>query len=136
MIFSMNRIHEYFVCHLDRRRWQGFSAIDQTAAAAMAEQDICAALGLDELNADDLLLLCAVCEQALFLADSHNRTNRSRERPTGDLKSETVDGFGSRSYYPAPDSSNASGRLLRLAPRTEYFLARYPGYRATRLTRG
>lgn len=136
MTFSMNRIHEYFVCHLDRRRWQGFSALDQTAAATMAEQDIGAALGVNELNPDDLLLLCAVCEQALFLANSHARTGRRRESSAGGLKSETVECLGSRSYYPAPDQSDASDRSRRLAPRTEYFLARYPGYHSSRLTRG
>ena len=137
MFSSMNRIDEYFVCHLERRRWQNLTAADRTAAAAMAEQDIMAALGLSALDNDDLLLLCAICEQALFLADRHDRTERRRNRETGALKAETVDGLGSRSYYQNPDAAaGESEKAPILAPRTEYFLARHPGYRSNRVTRG
>ena len=97
-------------------------------------------LGVNTLDTGDLLIFCAVCEQALFLAlNEAGRPTRSSRH--GALKSETIDGVGKREYYdtvPEKVTGTVSTHTGQLAPRSELFLSRLPGYgRSTgRLSRG
>ena len=135
---SMIQVHEYFKCHLQRRSWQCLPQDLQTAAVKMAEEDIMLALGTRVLDIGDLLIFCAVCEQALFLALAEVQVKTKREAH-GSLKSETIDGIGKREYYenPADEDISCKNRLLgQLSPRSELFLSRLPGYGEVRLKRG
>ena len=135
---SMIQIQEYFKCHLQRRIWQQLPADTQKAAVKMAEEDIMLALNCKQLDIGDLLIFCAVCEQALFLAVAETRVNMHPARH-GALKSETVEGVGKREYYETPTAgTNAAENhaVGRLSPRSELFLSRLPGYGAIRLGRG
>ena len=136
MTTSMKWVQDYFICHLEREKWNRFSLEYRLAAVAMAEEDVMHELNLTELDPTDRLLLCAIAEQALYLADNHDRARRAAARNTGELKSEDIEGLGSRSYYRKTTEAPEPGKLPPLAPRTEFFLAKYPGYRATRFQRG
>ena len=135
---SMEWVQDYFVCHLEREKWNNFSLEDRLAAVSMAEDDVMYELGLRELDSTDRLLMCAIAEQALYLAVNRDRARRAAVRTTGGLKSETIEGLGSRSYYRSTAAADCvdPDKLPRLAPRTEFFLAKYPGYRTTRVRRG
>ena len=124
---SMIQVQEYFNCHLQRNNWQKLSENEQTAAVKMAEIDIMLAIGSDTLDIDDLLVFCAVCEQALFLANQVNKSEQQR------LKSESIDGVGKREYFEQSDKNNSNGIL---SPRSELFLSRMPGYGTNRISRG
>ena len=126
---SMIQVQEYFNCHLQRKFWQQLSEKDQTAAVAMAEKDIMLAIGCNSLDLGDLLVFCAVCEQALFLA-----VQNSKSALHGDLKSETVEGIGKREYFENQSTASSSAGLL--SPRSELFLSRLPGYGVNRFSRG
>ena len=140
MQISMIQVQEYFNCHLQRRSWMQLPADTRQAAVKMAEEDIKLALGVNTLDTGDLLIFCAVCEQALFLAlNEAGRPTRSSRH--GALKSETIDGVGKREYYdtvPEKVTGTVSTHTGQLAPRSELFLSRLPGYgRSTvRLSRG
>lgn len=137
---NMIQVQEYFQCHLQRRHWQNLPADTQSAAVKMAEDDIKLALNTPTLDIGDLLVFCAVCEQALFLAVSEYK-KYSAAAKCPQLKSETVDGVGKREYYEVnavntkslTSSFPASGKL---APRSELFLSHLPGYNEVRLDRG
>ena len=134
----MIQVQEYFKCHLQRRIWQQLPADTQKAAVKMAEEDIMLALNCKQLDIGDLLVFCAVCEQALFLAAAETQVNIDRSR-RGALKSETVEGIGKREYYDTPASGTTGINNLsagRLSPRSELFLSRIPGYGEIRLGRG
>lgn len=124
---SMIQVQEYFNCHLQRKIWQQLNERDQIAAVKMAEIDIMLALGTDTLDLGDLLVFCAVCEQALFLANQVNNSAQQR------LKSESIDGVGKREYFESTDRKSSNGIL---SPRSELFLSRLPGYGANRFSRG
>lgn len=128
---SIIQVHEYFKCHLQGRIWQNLSAEEQTAAVNMAETDISLAVGCDDPDIGDLLIFCAICEQALYLAMNRNTTNITR----GELKSETIDGIGKREYF-EPASSPQRHTQVQLAPRCELFLSRVPAYNTIRFGRG
>ncbi|MBE6368592.1 MAG: hypothetical protein E7056_00335 [Lentisphaerae bacterium] len=137
---TVTQVNEYFSCHLHRRSWQEIPEDIQDAAVKMAQEDIQLALGCAELDITDLLVFCAVCEQALFLAVSEYK-KYSAAAKCPQLKSETVDGVGKREYYEVnavntkslTSSFPASGKL---APRSELFLSHLPGYNEVRLDRG
>ena len=135
---TMDFAQEYFLCHLERKKWLRINLSDRQAAVALAEEEIMRELGLTSMDTDDRLLMCAVAEQALFLADSYERAHTAEERSAGQLKSETIEGLGSRSYYPKAETAADSGTfaLPRLAPRAEFFLSKYPGFRTNRIQRG
>ncbi len=126
---SMIQIQEYFKCHLQQKFWQSLAAETQTAAVKMAEEDIMLAIGTDLLDMGDLLVFCAVCEQALFLAMQNQQTSTH-----GELKSESIEGVGKREYY--EKVSGSSSLMRQLSPRSELFLSRLPGYGANRFSRG
>ena len=135
---SMIQVQEYFKCHLQRRSWQALPQDLQTAAVKMAEEDIALALNCKSLDIGDLLIFCAVCEQALYLALAETRVKTHTEQH-GSLKSETIDGVGKREYYenPADAVFTYENRSIgQLAPRSELFLSRLPGYGTIRLNRG
>lgn len=125
---SMIQVQEYFNCHLQRQNWQQLSEKDQTAAVKMAEDDIKLAIGTEVLDIGDLLVFCAVCEQALFLAIRAKNSNAQ-----GTLKSESIEGVGKREYFENKEDTNCS---VFLAPRSELFLSRLPGYGVNRFSRG
>ena len=138
MQVSMIQVHEYFRCHLQRRSWQQLPGDTQTAAVKMAEEDIMLALGTDTLDTGDLLVFCAICEQALYLAMAESQRQLHDDKH-GSLKSETIEGIGKREYYDLPASqhhSRMNNAIGTLAPRSELFLSRLPGYGAIRLGRG
>jgi hypothetical protein len=125
----MIQVQEYFNCHLQRKCWQQLSENEQVAAVKMAEIDIMLALGSDTLDIGDLLVFCAVCEQALFLADQVNKSAAG-----GILKSESIEGIGKREYFENKSAAKSSNGIL--SPRSELFLSRLPGYGVNRLSRG
>ena len=128
---SMIQVHEYFKCHLQGRIWQNLSADEQTAAVNMAETDISLAVGCDDPDIGDLLIFCAICEQALYLAMNRNTIATTR----GELKSETIEGVGKREYF-EPASGQNKRQFVQLAPRCELFLSRVPSYSTIRFGRG
>lgn len=135
---SMIQVQEYFKCHLQRRSWQELPKDTQTAAVKMAEEDIMLALNCKSLDTGDLLIFCAVCEQALFLAlaETHRQT---RPAAHGPLKSESIEGVGKREYFENTANTRISYEntaVGHLAPRSELFLSRLPGYGVNRFTRG
>ena len=135
---SMIQIHEYFNCHLQRRLWQQLPSDIQLAAVKMAEEDIMLALGCETLDIGDLLIFCAICEQALYLAISESEKNKATQS-RGALKSETIEGIGKREYYETcTDTLNSQRKALTgtLAPRSELFLSRLPKYNDVRFSRG
>ena len=122
---SMIQVNEYFNCHLKRKTWQQLAEEEQTAAVNTAEMDIMLALGCETLDCGDLLIFCAICEQALFLADKSAPDN---------LKSESIEGIGKREYF---ENKSATGSTsVQLSPRSELFLSRLPGYASNRISRG
>ena len=134
----MIQIHEYFNCHLQRRLWQNLPSDIQVAAVKMEEEDIMLALGCEKLDIGDLLIFCAVCEQALYLAISESE-KVSAKQPHGALKSETIEGIGKREYYENPADESVKQCKVRtgsLAPRSELFLSRLPRYNDVRFSRG
>lgn len=128
---SMIQVNEYFKCHLQGRMWQSLSVDEQTAAVNMAETDISLAVGCAEPDIGDLLIFCAICEQAIYLAMNRNETVSQR----GELKSETIEGVGKREYF-EPSTGQNSRRVVQLAPRCELFLSRVPSYSTIRFGRG
>ena len=128
---SIIQVHEYFKCHLQGRIWQNLSAEEQTAAVNMAENDISLAVGCDDPDIGDLLIFCAICEQALYLAMNRNETVPKR----GEIKSETIEGVGKREYF-EPSTGQNSRKVVQLAPRCELFLSRVPAYNSIRFGRG
>ena len=135
---SMIQVHEYFKCHLQRRSWQELPKDTQTAAVKMAEEDIMLALDCSALDTGDLLIFCAICEQALFLAlaEMNRQTHPVKH---GSLKSETIEGIGKREYFENPADCHLTPHnpaIGHLAPRCELFLSRLPGYGETRFLRG
>ncbi len=136
---DMTQVQEYFNCHLQRRQWRQLPLDMQQAAVNMAEYDIAAALGNTTPDTTDLLVFCAVCEQALFLADKRLREESTAALPdAGRLKSETVEGLGRREYYEpaARTETSDSVRATMLAPRAELFLSRLPAYGSRCFSRG
>ena len=134
---TVTQVNEYFSCHLHRRSWQEIPEDIQDAAVKMAQEDIQLALGCAELDITDLLVFCAVCEQALYLALQENC--RSVESTAhGALKSESIDGIGKREYYERSVESESVGVAASgvLAPRCELFLSRLPGYGEIKINRG
>lgn len=134
---SMIQVQEYFRCHLQRRSWQQLPQDTQHAAVKMAEEDIMLALGCNDLDTGDLLIFCAVCEQALFLAMAETQVH-NRPQPHGNLKSETIEGVGKREYY-EPAASATSARNIavgQLSPRSELFLSRLPAFGKAVFSRG
>ena len=97
----------------------------------MAETDISLAVGCDEPDIGDLLIFCAICEQAIYLAMNRNAIVSSR----GELKSETIEGVGKREYFD-PSSGQNSRNTVQLAPRCELFLSRVPSFSSIRFGRG
>ncbi len=128
---SMIQVNEYFKCHLQGGFWQSLSVDEQTAAVNMAETDISLAVGCEDPDIGDLLIFCAICEQAIYLAMNRNAAVSSR----GELKSETIEGVGKREYF-EPSSSRNSRNTIQLAPRCELFLSRVPSYSSIRFGRG
>ena len=128
---SIIQVHEYFKCHLQGRIWQNLSAEKQTAAVNMAETDISLAVGCEAPDIGDLLIFCAICEQALYLAINRNETVPKR----GEIKSETIEGVGKREYF-EPSTGQNSRKVVQLAPRCELFLSRVPAYNSIRFGRG
>ena len=134
---NMIQVQEYFQCHLQRRHWQNLPADTQSAAVKMAEDDIKLALNTPTLDIGDLLVFCAVCEQALYLALQENcRSGESTAH--GALKSESIDGIGKREYYERSVESESVGVAASgvLTPRCELFLYRLPGYGEIKINRG
>ena len=122
---SMIQVNEYFNCHLQRKVWQQLTEEQQIAAVTTAEMDIMLALGSDTLDCGDLLIFCAICEQALFLTDNSAAPK---------LKSESIEGIGKREYF---ENKSTTGILaVHLSPRSELFLSRLPGYGSSRISRG
>ena len=68
---TLEFVQEYFLSHLEQEKWSRLEAAERQAAVAMAEEEITYELGLTALDTTDRLLMCAVAEQALFLADRY-----------------------------------------------------------------
>ena len=73
----------------------------------MAEDDIMLAIGSDKLDIGDLLIFCAVCEQALYLAEYYLQSAGSER-----LKSESIEGVGKREYYEQKNRKRAVDRIM------------------------
>ena len=134
---NMIQVQEYFNCYLQRRRWMQLPTETQAAAVKMAEDDVKLALNCTTLDIGDLLVFCAVCEQALYLALAEAQTPLNPSEH-GTLKSESVEGIGKREYYEKNLPAERSGNTSRshLSPRSELFLSRLPAYGQLRCSRG
>lgn len=103
---------EFFTLHLLRSTWQTRSEQDRAAALKMAERDVSGELGGIEAVETDILMMEAVCEQAVYLLAFPEAIN-----PKGaHLESESVDGVGSRTYRNGsnPAIGPRAARLIEL----------------------
>jgi hypothetical protein len=86
-------VNDYLALHMQADFWSGLEESKKNAACKMAENDICAYLGVSEIDPERIFQLCALSEQAVFLAEHYSEMNTSRK-----VKSEKIDGVGSREY--------------------------------------
>lgn len=120
-MISIDAVNEYLELHLQADFWSALGADKKNAAFKMAVDDICAYLGIDEVNPIRIFQVCAVAEQSVFLAEHYSSLNAARN-----IKTEKIDGVGSREY---------NNRLLsRFSPRALAFLEREAG--ALNISRG
>ena len=121
-MITIQNADEYFSRNLQKQQWLALSAEQREAALEMASGDICCYLGSSEIEETCIFQVCAVYEQALFLAANISRLNSSVE-----VLSENIDGVGGKSYRERKNPEFSRRALL--------FLERATGP-ATRLNRG
>jgi hypothetical protein len=64
-------VNLYFVTHLDKTYWQGLDETTQAACSSMATDDVCAKLGIEEIDVNNLPSQKAIAEQAVYLSRNH-----------------------------------------------------------------
>jgi hypothetical protein len=120
-MITIDAVNDYLALHLQAEFWDSLTDAKKNAALKMATDDICAYLGIAEADPVRIFQVCAVSEQAVFLAEHFNSLNSAKQ-----VKSEKIDGVGSREYQ------NRS--LASFSPRALAFLEREAG--ALNISRG
>lgn len=110
-MIDINAVNEYLALHLQADFWSVLDSTKKDAALKMAKDDICAYLGIAEINPIRIFQLCAVSEQAVFLAEHYDKMSSANQ-----IKSEKIDGVGSREYHQR-SFSNFSPRALTFLER-------------------
>jgi len=110
-MINIDAVNEYLALHLQADFWSALNEEKKVAAFKMATDDVCAYLGIAEIDPIRIFQLCAVSEQAVFLAEHYDRLNS-----TDQVKSEKIDGVGSREYHQR-SLSNFSPRALTFLER-------------------
>ncbi|MHB9137842.1 MAG: hypothetical protein ACYC4Q_00390 [Victivallaceae bacterium] len=121
-MITIQNADEYFSRNLQKQQWMTLSDEQKEAALEMASGDICCRLGSSEIDETCVFQVCAVYEQALFLAANIGRLNDCVE-----VLSENIDGVGGKSYRERKNPEFSRRALL--------FLERATGL-VTRLNRG
>ena len=120
-MITIDAVNDYLVLHLQAEFWSSLAENKKNASFKMATDDICAYLGITEIDPARIFQICAVSEQAVFLAEHFSSMNAAAQ-----IKSEKIDGVGSREYQ------NLS--LTSFSPRALAFLEREAG--ALNISRG
>ena len=110
-MIDINLVNDYLVLHLQADFWSTLDEDKKTAAFKMAQNDVCAYLGITEIDPLRVFQLCAVSEQAVFLAGNYSGLSSANQ-----IKSEKIDGVGAREYHPCV-ISNFSPRALTFLER-------------------
>jgi len=110
-MISSTAAENYFANHLIGALYLNASAADKSAALAMANTDIAAALDGVEPADSEPFAVAAVCEQVLYLLAGKDEFLKFRS----DVESESVSGVGSQSFRPDADRT--------IAPRARRLLA-------------
>jgi hypothetical protein len=105
-MITTNMADEYFQRHLKAPAWSILSVDKKDAALKMATDDVCLHLDITEVDETNIFQMCAVYEQAVFLAENYDRLAAGNE-----IESEDIDGIGSRKYRSAK-SPNMSQRAM------------------------
>jgi len=113
-MIEINVVNEYLALHLQADFWSALDESKKAAAFKMAVDDVCAYLGISEIDPVRIFQLCAVSEQAVFLAENYNNLNFSEQ-----IKSEKIDGVGAREYH--------QNSIPNFSPRALTFLERELG---------
>jgi hypothetical protein len=93
-MIEINVVNEYLALHLQADFWSALDESKKAAAFKMAVDDVCAYLGIAEIDPVRIFQLCAVSEQAVFLAEYYDKLSSADQ-----IKSEKIDGVGSREYH-------------------------------------
>lgn len=92
-MMDINAVNDYLALHMQADFWNTVDSNTKNAAFKMASNDVCAYLGITEIDPLRIFQLCAVSEQTVFLAEHHDDLY-----PLKQVKSESIDGVGSREY--------------------------------------
>jgi hypothetical protein len=96
-MISIEKVNEYFNCHLQSDIWQNADETSKFASLTMANLDVSGELNEKDLEDGSSLEVSAVAEQAIYLLTSPEAVKSSNSI---DVVSESIDGFGSVSYEP------------------------------------
>jgi hypothetical protein len=110
-MIEINVVNEYLALHLQADFWSALDESKKAAAFKMATDDVCAYLGIAEIDPVRIFQLCAVSEQAVFLAEHYDKLSSADQ-----IKSEKIDGVGSREYHQR-SFSNFSPRAITFLER-------------------
>jgi len=110
-MIDINAVNDYLALHLQADFWTALDSAKKDAAFKMATDDVCAYLGISEIDPLRIFQLCAVSEQAVFLAEHYDKLNS-----TDQIKSEKIDGVGAREYHQR-SHANFSPRALTFLER-------------------
>ncbi|MCP3967477.1 MAG: hypothetical protein GY750_07090 [Lentisphaerae bacterium] len=102
---------EYLQRHLKHGVWSSLDTDTKVSSLKMAEDDICLFLGRDSVDETRIFQVCAVYEQAVFLAENYDSLASGRV-----VQSEKIDGVGSATYK--------NDHEIAYGPRTLAFLNR------------
>jgi hypothetical protein len=108
-MLTIENADEYFSRHLQYQQWVALSAEQKDAALKMASDDICSRLKISDLDETCVFQLCAVYEQAIFLA-----ANIAGLIAGIEILSENIEGVGGRTYRAKQDSEFSRRALLFL----------------------
>ena len=111
---DINAVNEYLALHLQADFWSALTENKKAAAFKMAVDDVCGYLGIAEVDSSRIFQLCAVSEQAVFLAEHYDDLTAVRQ-----VKSEKIDGVGTREYQ--------HNSIPGFSPRALAFLEREAG---------
>ncbi len=110
-MINIGAVNEYLALHLQAEFWIALEEDKKTAAFSMAMNDVCSYLGISEIDPIRIFQLCAVSEQAVFLAEHYGKLSSAEQ-----IKSEKIDGVGAREYHQC-SLSNFSPRALTFLER-------------------
>lgn len=110
-MIEISIVNEYLALHLQADFWSGLAENKKTAAFKMAANDVCAYLGISEIDPIRIFQICAVSEQAVYLAEHYDKLSF-----TDQIKSEKIDGVGAREYHQR-SFSNLSSRAIAFLER-------------------